>query len=120
MILIKPNIKISIMLSIKQKYVVSLSSHKPFITDVLLDDLKMTPIHHLDNNDLLLNEFLFQVSWIRLSDTSLLAVGGYTYTSDLRLESSHDAGSQEWHLVIRNNIIHIELSLNFHINSNLN
>ena len=46
--------------------------------------------------------FLFQVSWIRLSDVSLLAVGGYTYTSDLRLESDHDPGSADWFLVIRN------------------
>ena len=33
---------------------------------------------------------------------SLLAVGGYTYTSDLRLESLHEAGSADWLVVIRN------------------
>jgi len=42
------------------------------------------------------------VSWIRLSDTSLLTVGGYTYTSDLRLESKHEPGSPHWYLIIRN------------------
>ena len=49
------------------------------------------------------------MSWIRLSDVSLLAVGGYTYTSDLRLEAEReDAGGEEevgsssWALVIRN------------------
>ena len=42
------------------------------------------------------------MSWIRLSDTSLLAVGGYTYTSDLRLESSHEQGTRDWVLTIRN------------------
>lgn len=45
---------------------------------------------------------LVQVSWIRLRDTSLLTVGGYTYTSDLRFESAHTAGSPDWRLVIRN------------------
>lgn len=45
---------------------------------------------------------MLQVSWIRLSDTSLLAVGGYTYTSDLRLESTHEPGSRDWVLTIRN------------------
>ena len=43
-----------------------------------------------------------QVSWIRVADVSLLAVGGYTYTSDLRLESRHEAGTRDWDLVIRN------------------
>ena len=43
-----------------------------------------------------------QVSWIRVADVSLLAVGGYTYTSDLRLESLHSPGSPDWTLVIRN------------------
>lgn len=33
---------------------------------------------------------------------SLLAVGGYTYTSDLRLESRHEAGTRDWDLIIRN------------------
>ena len=42
------------------------------------------------------------MSWIRLSDTSLLTVGGYTYTSDLRLESKHEPGSPHWYLIIRN------------------
>ena len=46
--------------------------------------------------------WLVQVSWIRLRDTSLLTVGGYTYTSDLRFESAHTAGSPDWRLVIRN------------------
>ena len=42
------------------------------------------------------------MSWIRVSDVSLLAVGGYTYTSDLRLESRHEAGTRDWDLIIRN------------------
>ena len=29
-------------------------------------------------------------------------MGGYTYTSDLRLESLHSPGSPDWRLVIRN------------------
>ena len=33
---------------------------------------------------------------------SLLAVGGYTYTSDLRVESHHEVGSTEWLVLIRN------------------
>ena len=33
---------------------------------------------------------------------SLLAVGGYTYTSDLRVESHHEPGSADWLVVIRN------------------
>ena len=37
-----------------------------------------------------------------MSDVSLLAVGGYTYTSDLRLESRHEAGTRDWDLIIRN------------------
>ena len=37
-----------------------------------------------------------------MSDVSLLAVGGYTYTSDLRLESRHEAGTRDWDLIIWN------------------
>ena len=33
---------------------------------------------------------------------SLLAVGGYTYTSDLRVEAHHEASSADWLVVIRN------------------
>ena len=41
-----------------------------------------------------------QVSWIRLSDVNLLAVGRYTYTSDLRFEGIHQKYSPDWKLVL--------------------
>ena len=75
---------------------------------------------------------IFQLSWIRLSDMSLLAVGGYTYTSDLRVESQHEVGSADWLVVIRNLSIqdsgqyecqvsttpHMSLLLNLHVRGN--
>ena len=45
---------------------------------------------------------LFQVSWIRHSDTSLLTVGRYTYTTDLRFESFHSPHTEDWILQLRN------------------
>ena len=41
-----------------------------------------------------------QVSWIRMSDVNLLAVGRYTYTSDLRFEGIHQKYSPDWKLVL--------------------
>lgn len=46
--------------------------------------------------------FHFQVSWIRHSDTSLLTVGRYTYTTDLRFESFHSPHTEDWILQLRN------------------
>ena len=41
-----------------------------------------------------------QVSWIR--DLHLLAVGRYTYTSDLRFESFHSPHTDDWILQLKN------------------
>lgn len=41
------------------------------------------------------------VSWIRLSDLSLLTVGRYTYTSDLRFEGIHAKHSPDWRLALK-------------------
>jgi hypothetical protein len=38
----------------------------------------------------------FQVSWIRYRDTSLLTVGRYTYTTDLRFEAFHSPHTDDW------------------------
>ncbi|KAK8376921.1 hypothetical protein O3P69_010100 [Scylla paramamosain] len=40
------------------------------------------------------------VSWIRHRDVHLLAVGGFTYTSDDRFTARHAAASQDWLLMI--------------------
>ena len=40
------------------------------------------------------------MSWIRLSDLNLLAVGRYTYTTDLRWEGIHQKFSPDWKLVL--------------------
>ena len=42
------------------------------------------------------------VSWIHGETLHLLAVGRYTYTSDLRFEASHVPHSLDWSLVLRN------------------
>ena len=42
------------------------------------------------------------MSWIRLSDLSLLTVGRYTYTSDLRFEGVHSKHAADWKLALRN------------------
>jgi len=42
------------------------------------------------------------VSWIRHSDTSLLTVGRYTYTTDLRFEAFHSPHTEDWILQLRN------------------
>jgi len=42
------------------------------------------------------------VSWIRLQDLSLLTVGRYTYTSDLRFEGIHAKHSPDWQLALKN------------------
>ena len=39
---------------------------------------------------------MLQVSWIRMSDTTLLSVGRYTYTTDLRFEAFHSAHADDW------------------------
>ena len=63
---------------------------------------------------------------------SLLAVGGYTYTSDLRVESQHEVGSADWLVVIKNlssqdsgqyecqvsTTPHMSLLLNLHVRGN--
>jgi len=41
------------------------------------------------------------VSWIRLADLSLLTVGRYTYTSDLRFEGIHAKHSPDWRLALK-------------------
>lgn len=40
------------------------------------------------------------MSWIRHRDVHLLAVGGFTYTSDDRFTARHAAASQDWLLMI--------------------
>ena len=52
--------------------------------------------------DEIINCCIFQVSWIRHSDTSLLTVGRYTYTTDLRFESFHSPHTEDWILQLRN------------------
>ncbi|XP_037783221.1 zwei Ig domain protein zig-8-like isoform X2 [Penaeus monodon] len=41
------------------------------------------------------------VSWIRGRDLRILAVGRYTYTTDLRYEALHQAGTNQWTLRIK-------------------
>ncbi|XP_023338060.1 lachesin [Eurytemora carolleeae] len=43
----------------------------------------------------------YTVSWVRHSDTHLLATGGYTYTPDTRFTSVHKPSSENWVLEIR-------------------
>ena len=45
---------------------------------------------------------LFQISWIRHHDISLLTVGRYTYTSDQRFSAYHVPMTHFWQLRIRN------------------
>lgn len=40
------------------------------------------------------------VSWVRQADTHLLAVGLYTYTSDMRFRASHNVQSEDYSLQI--------------------
>ena len=46
--------------------------------------------------------FSFQVSWIRYKDTSLLTVGRYTYTTDLRFEAFHSPHTDDWIVRLKN------------------
>ena len=46
--------------------------------------------------------FEFQVSWIRYTDTSLLTVGRYTYTTDLRFEAFHSPHTDDWIVRLKN------------------
>ena len=79
-------------------------SHKNNCNDVVTSRHNDAPRpHHIvARTSGSLSDICVQVSWIRVSDVSLLAVGGYTYTSDLRLESRHEAGTRDWDLIIRN------------------
>lgn len=43
-----------------------------------------------------------QVSWIRYKDTSLLTVGRYTYTTDLRFEAFHSPHTDDWIVRLKN------------------
>ena len=45
---------------------------------------------------------IFQVSWIRYKDTSLLTVGRYTYTTDLRFEAFHSPHTDDWIVRLKN------------------
>ena len=47
-------------------------------------------------------KFQFQVSWIRYADTSLLTVGRYTYTTDLRFEAFHSPHTDDWIVRLKN------------------
>ena len=42
------------------------------------------------------------MSWLRNSDTSLLTVGRYTYTTDLRFEAFHSPHTEDWIIQLRN------------------
>lgn len=42
------------------------------------------------------------VSWIRYADTSLLTVGRYTYTTDLRFEAFHSPHTDDWIVRLKN------------------
>ena len=46
--------------------------------------------------------YKLQVSWIRYKDTSLLTVGRYTYTTDLRFEAIHSPHTDDWIVVLKN------------------
>ena len=43
-----------------------------------------------------------QISWIRYKDTSLLTVGRYTYTTDLRFEAFHSHHTDDWIVRLKN------------------
>jgi len=42
------------------------------------------------------------ISWIRYKDTSLLTVGRYTYTTDLRFEAFHSPHTDDWVVRLKN------------------
>ena len=42
----------------------------------------------------------FQISWIRHSDSALLYVNDFKYTSSHRVKAFHDEGTDEWRLSI--------------------
>jgi len=42
------------------------------------------------------------ISWIRYKDTSLLTVGRYTYTTDLRFEALHSPHTDDWIVRLKN------------------
>ena len=44
---------------------------------------------------------IFQVSWVRYQDTSLIAVGKFVYISDNRFKVLHEVNSSDWFLVIK-------------------
>merc|ERR1711915_865116 len=41
------------------------------------------------------------ISWIRHRDTSLLAVNNFVYTTSHRVKVHHNAGTDEWRLVLQ-------------------
>ena len=50
---------------------------------------------------LLLLSYVFQVSWVRHSDTHLLTIGRLTYTSDYRFKAIHKLYSEDYLLQIK-------------------
>ena len=56
---------------------------------------------YIDEIAILCDLFVFQVSWVRYSDTSLIAVGKFVYISDHRFKVLHEKHSIEWFLVIK-------------------
>ena len=49
-----------------------------------------------------MNQNCLQISWLRYSDTSLLTVGRYTYTTDLRFEAFHSPHTDDWIVRLKN------------------
>ena len=49
-----------------------------------------------------LTSCFLQISWIRYKDTSLLTVGRYTYTTDLRFEALHSPHTDDWIVRLKN------------------
>ena len=71
--------------------------------DVLLVYLKNVSIFcsayiEIDNTE----PHFLQISWIRYKDTSLLTVGRYTYTTDLRFEALHSPHTDDWIVRLKN------------------
>ena len=49
---------------------------------------------------LVVSSVFFQISWIRHTDSGLLAVNDFVYTTSHRIKVFHDNGSSEWRLSI--------------------
>ena len=54
----------------------------------------------MSETKILVFSFIFQVSWIRHSDSGLLAVNDFVYTTSHRIKVYHDNGSFEYRLSI--------------------